>query len=76
MATTVVASRDVKGRYNKKTRELKRADYRPYIHFDKHNNDRPSLAITRFGDHELLPISRRVAEELLANGFSRGDCGS
>lgn len=33
----------------------------------------PCLYVTRYGNTETLPISRRVAEELIAAGFSYGN---
>lgn len=73
---TTVQRSDVKSNHAGNTRVLKRADSKPYIFFDRHKNWRPYLAVTRNGNHELLPVSRRVAEELLSTGFSPGNSGS
>ena len=66
---SVVTEKCVRGSINAWIKDLKKPD-RPVtilIHGDKQ-----SLVVTRGGNSELLPISARVAEELIADGFSYG----
>lgn len=57
-------------------RQLKCADHQPTVflpHKPGSKNPSPAMMVVRDGNSELLPISRRVAEELIAMGLC---CGS
>lgn len=47
-------------------RKIEQADNQPHVlaHL------KPKLVVTEYGDTRCLPISRKVAEVLIANGFS------
>lgn len=71
MAKSVVTDKCVKGSVNGKVRVLRKADSKPQLVIPS-DGGKPSLAIIRYGNCECLPISKRVAEELLAAGFNYG----
>lgn len=61
-----------------KLRNLPKADYKPQVHISVKRRNGKNLAqhhlvTTRNGFVTLLPISRRVAEELIASGYSYGN---
>jgi hypothetical protein len=58
----------VKHSISDRVRQLKRADCKPQVHLDLDKN-RAGLAVIENGDCRLLPISNKVAEVLIANGF-------
>lgn len=67
---SVVTAKCVKSSINGKVRRLRKADKKPGIYI---GGEKPALCVTRHGNLELLPISRRLAEELIAAGFSFGN---
>ncbi len=67
----VVLKSHIKGSIDGNVRDLKRADMTPQVHLA--HGQRPVLVVIRNGNGESLPISRRVAEELIAAGFGYGD---
>jgi hypothetical protein len=62
----------VKGSVNGKVRVLSKPDFEPEVIIPS-NGSKTSLVVIRNGNAETLPISRRVAEELIAAGFAYGD---
>ncbi len=70
-STKFVPQKSIKGSIDGKIRNLKKADIKPYIYLP--HKGRPQLSVIRYGMSEGLPISRRVAEELIAAGFSYGN---
>lgn len=65
---TTVQHFHVKSFINGKVRNLKKADMKPQVQLPR--DGLPSLLVSRYGNCECLPISRRVAEELIAAGLS------
>lgn len=54
-------------------RQLKKADKKPIVNFAADEpRARPSLTVIRDGEAHVLPLSPRVAEELIAAGFAHG----
>lgn len=51
-------------------RNIGRADY---VHVLLHDGKRPVLSVTEHADTRLLPISRQVAEVLIARGMGYGN---
>ena len=75
---SIVTPKCVKSRISNKpvVRQLKKADFKPTVqiyHNGQNNKGRCYLATTRYGNTETLPISKRVAEELIALGFDYGN---
>lgn len=68
---SIVDQKMVKDNLANGTRLLKKATYKPFIKVPMGKNDtvRHTLWVTRNGEVESLPISKRVAEELIAAGF-------
>lgn len=62
---------DVESTIDGKVRCLKKQDFKPMVQIQR--GKKPVLVITRLGNTESLPISRRVVEELIAAGFSYGN---
>lgn len=71
MKTTCVTKKCVKSVIDGKVRKLRKADGKPSVHIPR--TGKASLMVTRYGNTEALPISRRVAEELIAVGFGYGN---
>ena len=69
---SVVTDKCVKGSVNGKVRHLKKADYKPQVVVPS-DGGKTSLVVIRHGNAESLPISKRVAEELIAVGFAYGN---
>jgi hypothetical protein len=53
-------------------RELVRADRPLAINFTGPKRNKPELVVTERGDTRCLPVSREVAEVLIARGMSYG----
>jgi len=65
--TSIVTEKDVKHQISNTIRQLRKADRRPQVYLPKEG--KPSLVVTRLGMTAMLPISNRVAEELIAMGL-------
>lgn len=66
----------IKGQVTDGIRNLKRADFKPYVWLRRDigkKRPKPHLVSIRKGIVHSEPISKRVAEELIAAGFSCGD---
>lgn len=64
------------GGITKGIRHLEKDDWQPTIHLDMNQNGKPFVSVVEHGDVRLLPISKAVAEVLIANGMRPGDYGS
>lgn len=53
-------------------KEIEKADMEPTIHLNSSKNWKPSLVVIENGMVRMLPISKKVAEVLIANGMSHG----
>lgn len=67
---SVVTDKCVKNWVDNSVRNLRKADMKPMIQL---TNGKQYLLVTRYGNCEALPVSKRVAEELIACGFSFGN---
>lgn len=67
----IVTQKCVRGSINGKVRELALPDAKPTVSVPRDAD--PKLVVTRYGNTEALPISVRVAEELIALGLPYGD---
>lgn len=68
-----VPASHVKSVLSGNVRQLKKADKKPLVNFaGDEPRARPSLTVIRDGETHVLPISPRVAEELIAQGFGYG----
>ena len=54
-------------------RRIKKADYPLQVNFDLNNNSKARLTVVENGDVSSVPISKKVAEILVANDISWGD---
>ncbi len=66
MATKIKAGLVARG-----VRRIAKADHKPFV-FISGKNDKCALSVTEYGDTRLIPISKKTAEVLLANGFTSG----
>lgn len=64
---TIVTKQQVKSNINENFRVLKKSDWKQ---ISIRNGKKAELSVCRNGNLECLPISRRVAEELIAAGFA------
>lgn len=67
-----MATKVLPGGITRGVRKIRRPTH-TQVHFDRLNNDKPSLTVIEHGDTRTLPISRAVAEVLVARGMAHGN---